>query len=258
MKPFTMVQSGENNAVEYQDKEGNLFIKEGGTRAWRNNNPGNLRKNTFASEQGAIGEAGGFAVFPDEESGKKALSNLLNTKTYQALTIGKAIKRYAPPIENDTTRYENNIESLTGLKSNTAMNALSANEKNRLVHTIQTLEGWKIGKTNFFTKTSKMAQKRKHENFLRKKNTEIDEAEIHDIMGSEAYQHATHPDHKVIQNKVSEWYASHYGKNPAKTDATGRMVKDSKSSSGKIHVREHTRDAGKTHVDPYDRSPPKH
>ena len=55
----------------------------GGSRAWRNQNPGNIiSAGNFAKDHGAIGSAGGFAVFQNYETGKAALFSLLKTKKY--------------------------------------------------------------------------------------------------------------------------------------------------------------------------------
>lgn len=45
-----------------------MTIRSGGTKAWRNNNPGNMIYSAkgFAIRHGAIGKAGGMAVFPSE------------------------------------------------------------------------------------------------------------------------------------------------------------------------------------------------
>jgi hypothetical protein len=53
--------------VQYFDKDGNMVIRSGGTKAWRNNNPGNMvyHPRGFAPRHGAIGSADGMAVFPD-------------------------------------------------------------------------------------------------------------------------------------------------------------------------------------------------
>lgn len=46
--------------VQYFDEHGNMTIKSGGTKTWRNNNVGNLKyfkKGSFASRNGSIGVA---------------------------------------------------------------------------------------------------------------------------------------------------------------------------------------------------------
>ncbi|MCL2439388.1 MAG: hypothetical protein FWD15_02635 [Alphaproteobacteria bacterium] len=85
---------GLGNNVMYRRADGNIYESSEGTRAWRNNNPGNLRDYSFARNQGAIGRAGGetdeapaFAIFPDMETGWDAMVNLLSGSTYQKLTI---------------------------------------------------------------------------------------------------------------------------------------------------------------------------
>lgn len=50
------------------------------------------------------------------------------------------------------------------------------------------------------------------------------ENEIGILIGSSAYQNNSHPDHKSIHQKVTDWFAFHYGRQPAQTDATGKMI----------------------------------
>ncbi len=54
--------------VSYIDAAGREEIREGGSRSWRNCNPGNIRKGDFSINCGAIGDDGSFAIFPDEET----------------------------------------------------------------------------------------------------------------------------------------------------------------------------------------------
>ena len=50
------------------------------SRSFRNNNPGNIKYGEFAKSHGATGQdSGGFAQFPDEETGKKAQRDLWET-----------------------------------------------------------------------------------------------------------------------------------------------------------------------------------
>ena len=75
----------------------------GGSRAWRNQNPGNIiSRGNFAKNHGAIGKAGGFAIFPDYKTGRAALYNLLKIEKYQSLTISQVLEKYAPINSNDT------------------------------------------------------------------------------------------------------------------------------------------------------------
>lgn len=50
------------------------------------------------------------------------------------------------------------------------------------------------------------------------------ENEIGSLIGSSAYQNNSHPNHKSIHQKVTDWFAFHYGRQPVQTDATGKMI----------------------------------
>ena len=55
--------------VIYTADDGSETVREGGSRAWRNNNQGNIQKGSFADAQGAIGADSRFAIFPSESAG---------------------------------------------------------------------------------------------------------------------------------------------------------------------------------------------
>lgn len=137
------IESGKD--VIYNMPDGGKVKRSGGTRAWRNSNPGNIRYTDFARRVGAIGQAGGFAVFPDEATGMYAIEALLRTDSYSKLTIAGAISRYAPPSENNTAGYHRRIEQLTGLSINRRMSDLSASELTAVANAIRTIEGWEAG-----------------------------------------------------------------------------------------------------------------
>ncbi len=145
--------SSQKHDVVYTRSDGNKLIRSGGTRAWRNNNPGCLRYSDFTKHQGAIGEAGGFAVFPDEETGMRAISALLKSDKYKKLTISQAISKYAPPHENDTEHYNASLREMTGLQINTKLSALNNDQIMKVVKAIRIVEGWRIGKETFIQTT---------------------------------------------------------------------------------------------------------
>jgi hypothetical protein len=116
-------------------------VNVGGSPAWRNNNPGNIRAGDFADQHGAIGTDGGFAVFPTPETGQQALGSLLQSPTYQSQTVGDAISSYAPPSENDTQAYIDNVSGETGLSPDTPMSSLTSDQLDSLSHAIQRQEG---------------------------------------------------------------------------------------------------------------------
>lgn len=131
--------------VIYTRANGNQFRRSGGTRAWRNNNPGCLRYSDFTVSMGAIGFAGGFAVFPDEHTGMRAIHALLKSDAYKNLTISQAIFKYAPPHENDTENYKAILRKMTGLDTSKKLSELADNQLTHVVNVIRVVEGWVPG-----------------------------------------------------------------------------------------------------------------
>jgi hypothetical protein len=83
-------------------------------RPQQNNNPGDIEYGPFASCNGAIRSdngtlIGGFAVYPDAETGFASLITLLKRKPYFEATVRDAISRYAPSTENNTEEYIENV-----------------------------------------------------------------------------------------------------------------------------------------------------
>lgn len=142
---FYKAKAGKKNTVIYFQKDGKVVIYSSGTRSWRNNNPGNIIKSAFASRNGAIGEAGGFAIFSSFKDGRKAIAKLLKTRGYKSLTIEDAIKRYAPPHENNTKAYVKSVQKFTGIPATTKINKLGRNQFSKLVDGIIHHEGFKEG-----------------------------------------------------------------------------------------------------------------
>ncbi len=144
MHPTRATESSKD--VIYEHSDGTKYRRTGGSRAWRNSNPGNIRYSQFARRMGAIGRAGGFAVFPDEETGMRAIGALLRSDSYNKLTVAGAISKYAPPSENNTSAYHRQIERMTGLSINKKISDLSDAEMTRVVSAIRTIEGWTPGR----------------------------------------------------------------------------------------------------------------
>lgn len=92
------------------------------TLAYRNNNPGNLR---FAGQAGATQGEGGFAKFSTPEAGYAALKAQIQLDASRGLTLGQFINKYAPPTENDTNLYINQIAQATGANANTAISQIN-------------------------------------------------------------------------------------------------------------------------------------
>lgn len=132
--------------VVYTRANGKRFKRSGGTRAWRNNNPGCLRYSDFTKQLGAVGRAGGFAVFPDEETGERAIATLLRSDAYRNLTMAQAIYKYAPPHENNTRNYNARLRKMTGLSSSMRIRDMNDAQLAKVVQAIRVVEGWREGK----------------------------------------------------------------------------------------------------------------
>ena len=95
------------------------------------NNPGNIRpgnKQIDALAMGTISSINGeFLYFPNEEQGFKALKLLLQTK-YAENTIQECIQKYAPPSENNTSKYIQDICNKLKKPSNTKIKDLDINK----------------------------------------------------------------------------------------------------------------------------------
>lgn len=93
----TLEQSGANALAQaWADSEGYYP----GSRAYVNNNPGNLKYNAALTQPGYVEnnatgqDAGGFAIFPDEASGFDALTRELNVMAGKGYSILQAASAY--------------------------------------------------------------------------------------------------------------------------------------------------------------------
>lgn len=115
----------------------------GGSRSWRNNNPGNIEYGPFARSQGATGTDGRFAIFPNYEAGRKAQEKLLfDSKGYRNLTLAQAIARWAPASENNVPAYLKAMSADPGAR----MSSFSPEQRVKLLDAMQRHEGWRVGR----------------------------------------------------------------------------------------------------------------
>lgn len=122
-------------------------VRREGTRAWRNNNPGNIEYGDFARSMGAVGSDGRFAVFPNYEAGRRAKERLLfNTSSYRNLSITGAVNRYAPSFENDTGAYTRSITDALGVPETTSLTSLSQGQRQTMLDTMERVEGFRVGR----------------------------------------------------------------------------------------------------------------
>ena len=136
---------GGGSTVTYTNPDGTKTTLSGGSLAWRNNNPGNLVYNANTAALGAIGQNNGFAVFPDVSTGSAALAGILDTSTYQSLSVDAAIARYAPSFENNTSAYQAFVTNTLGVSGSTTLSSLSQTQMQSLQGAIQTQEGYTPG-----------------------------------------------------------------------------------------------------------------
>lgn len=148
--------SVEGNTVVYTDGQGQQIVKTGGTRAFRNNNPGNIEyKESTWNYPGVIGHDGRFCIFETLEHGTHAMylrlrSDRTNhgdlTPDYASLTIEKAIHQWCPPKEsngtlNNTEGYVRFVVEHSGLAKSRIVGSLNEEEFSRLVAAMIKKEG---------------------------------------------------------------------------------------------------------------------
>ncbi|MFS2018414.1 hypothetical protein ACEN88_17790 [Massilia sp. CT11-108] len=144
-KKFIQARDGEKNSVIYVCADGTEFLRSGGTRAWRNNNPGNL---VAAEKSGlSIGRGGSFAAFASQEDGFAALEYSLKN-FYSDIKLDKVFKKYAPATDhNDPEQYAATVRKMTGLDAARTIGSLTKEELDEFKLAIMRVEGWKEGKT---------------------------------------------------------------------------------------------------------------
>ncbi|HEY8269706.1 MAG TPA: DUF3892 domain-containing protein [Pseudobdellovibrionaceae bacterium] len=141
MPKYTKAEPGQGHSVIYTDADGKQWKFVGGSRPWRNQNPGNLVPGNVSKRNGTIGAAGGFAIFPDYETGHCALLDSLKN-VHGNKDIALLMKVYAPPKENDTKKYIAFMRKKIGIKGNKKIKEFSDVEFEKLWRAIEQMEGW--------------------------------------------------------------------------------------------------------------------
>ena len=70
-----------------------------GSLSYRNNNPFNMRPGSLSV--GAIGSNGGYAVFPDFQTGWNAGLGLIQSPAYWPLTLTQFFAKFTPGADNN-------------------------------------------------------------------------------------------------------------------------------------------------------------
>lgn len=163
---FISAREGPPNAgsktytVHYFDEKGNMTIRSSGTKAWRNNNPGNMKyKGGFAVRHGAIGSAGGMAVFPTEAIGRQALIDLLKSSNYNNFKITDLPEKYD---KDNAQEYRRMLLSIYTFDPNKRIKDLIAKEFDQLREAIERIEGWEVGQEDFIEKWHISGVHKKH------------------------------------------------------------------------------------------------
>jgi hypothetical protein len=122
----------------------------GGTAAWRNNNPGNIRLTRYWKNWGAIGYSkttkGGFAIFPSQAAGLAALKKYIIKYGFESnkYTIKTFMGMYCP----GCAKYPRWIAQELGTSVHAKMSTLRGNQRafELFVKMIRKIEGYRPGK----------------------------------------------------------------------------------------------------------------
>ena len=145
MSRFVKAQLGLGHTVIYLDNSGRYYRFSGGTWAWRNNNPGNLVPGKVSKRNNQIGTTDKFAIFPDYETGHRALIDCLKT-TFANATIDDLVTAYAPEKDgNNVKKYTKFLRDKTGILDDKKVKDFSPDEFDKLWHAIEQMEGYKEG-----------------------------------------------------------------------------------------------------------------
>lgn len=150
---YVQILSFNSESLKLLGNDGVAYSRTGGTLAWRNLNPGNLKYGNFARSYGALGKGwGGHAVFPTFEAGNYAMEMLLfgGSTVYVNMSILNAIRRYAPSDDprarNYPDQYANFVAQRTGVSVNTVLGELGPEHRQRMLAAMRTFEGFREGR----------------------------------------------------------------------------------------------------------------
>jgi hypothetical protein len=75
----------------------------------------------------------GFAKFKSPQEGYNALKRQIALDANRGLTLAQFISKYAPPTENDTRLYIQQVSKMTGANVNTPINRINPDSLARVV-----------------------------------------------------------------------------------------------------------------------------
>lgn len=102
------------------------------SRPQRNNNPGDVEFHSWMTAFGGVletvpaGEMPRFAAFPNVDAGFSAMRHLFGFPAYKGKPVDEALNVWAPPVENQTSRYVAAVCELVGCEPTDCIDALVA------------------------------------------------------------------------------------------------------------------------------------
>jgi len=144
------IEVGGKSYVLYQTE-----VRSAGSSSWLANNPGNLDYTADTAEWGAYENkslkwgAHRFAIFPNEETGLKAVRSFLR-KHQTTRDIRLMMNMFAPAgdLANKPSQYAKSVAAKLGVSVTTLVKDLSDEQIETFALEIQRVEGWKPGTVN--------------------------------------------------------------------------------------------------------------
>lgn len=272
----------------YEDKDGNLTVREGGDANWRNSNPGNLKYGDFSVRHGAIGSMkpdiqssfDSFAIFPDTKTGENAFISLIDNN-YLDKSLATAIKDYSPLKDNKNANISGKVKDISGklgVSSDTVVRSLGPEGIKKFKALLRRYEApEKPGKEYSFaagTLENEALRKEKILHYHYAKRLPPDELQKEENLNalfrsSDYIPQKIKPEdknkwekrRKNMHSLVRETLQTINGSPAAEIDATGRMKQTPPLPPRKpdclVSVRAYNRESGKERVRPHTRSCPR-
>ena len=137
----------DDGVIFYFDEYDRKYVAEGGSLAWRLNNPGLLTSHSVdKAPHRAIGSYHQLAIFPNYRTGKAALIEWLRSSKYFKASLHKIAEHYQP---KDPVEYLSRLCGMTGLSAEIKLHAISTRDFDKLLDAIQKLAGFQQEERHF-------------------------------------------------------------------------------------------------------------
>lgn len=147
MKYIDATHNMSSLTVEFIAEDGTRYLRTGGTPCWRFFNPGNIRPsktsvcNNLKISTGKT-KSGKFMIFPDYETGWRALKLLL-TITYKNFTINQLASIYSPEEDgNDPEKYTGFIVNKANVNAGDYIRDMDDLTLEQVMEAIKQMEGY--------------------------------------------------------------------------------------------------------------------